>query len=645
MSLMKLAPETVRLRRAARALASGEFSLDEYRRARREVIENFAAGQPTDDDTQRRTVRRSDLPKLTSAAQPEPAPRPTGYRRWLIWLVAAFALAGAMQLFAATGPVIGPVSERDPNPATSPRLDVQGAVLGKGAEMLTLDGAELQAVIDAKVGEIRTRNRPGGHGFTPAELEEVGRLLNALGAHDPDVQLNQQDLADLSALLKDQKTRRGISIAELEEVAAAVQSHLRDAGYFLAVAFVPSQTVVDGQVRVDVLPGVVGDVVVSGASDRLVRRFDDLLGRPLKEREVNTRLYALNQAPGFTARASFQPGDAVGETDLHLEVLEASALRGRVAVDNHGDDQTGKERIRLSGDLINPAGRGDILSLGLTAALDPSNQVYGYARYATPFGARRTVRGRLARNDFSTDTEDGDGWLLDAVVETHLDRDRRTGLSYEVGLGVHSLAWDLADGSLDQDVLLFGGAVNGRRVWDRTRIATDFRVYADVGRIDGDTFAGQESSFWDAGFDVFAWHPFDLGMLPGRQKLSVVARGQYAGSHLPATRRMAMGGVSAARGFDRDVFLADRGVFLSIDLRTPLALGELFLFADGAYGKDLNDLYPAWAHLADLGVGWDVRFGPGFSSSLSLAYPITAKGTDGLDDDGARLFWSLSYEP
>ena len=147
---------------------------------------------------------------------------------------------------------------------------------------------------------------------------------------------------------------RGISIAELEEVAAAVQSHLRDAGYFLAVAFVPSQTVVDGQVWVDVLPGVVGDVVVSGASDRLVRRFDDLLGRPLKEREVNTRLYALNQAPGFTARASFQPGEAVGETDLHLEVLEASALRGRVAVDNHGDDQTGKERIRLSGDLINP---------------------------------------------------------------------------------------------------------------------------------------------------------------------------------------------------------------------------------------------------------------------------------------------------
>ena len=41
MSLMKLAPETVRLRRVAKAHAMGEFSLAEYRQARREVIDNF----------------------------------------------------------------------------------------------------------------------------------------------------------------------------------------------------------------------------------------------------------------------------------------------------------------------------------------------------------------------------------------------------------------------------------------------------------------------------------------------------------------------------------------------------------------------------------------------------------------------------
>ena len=41
MSLMKLAPETVRLRRVAKAHAMGEFSMAEYRQARREVIDNL----------------------------------------------------------------------------------------------------------------------------------------------------------------------------------------------------------------------------------------------------------------------------------------------------------------------------------------------------------------------------------------------------------------------------------------------------------------------------------------------------------------------------------------------------------------------------------------------------------------------------
>ena len=54
MTLMKLAPEIVRLRRVAKAYAAGEFSRFEYREARREVIENFQPDVIGDDDTQPR---------------------------------------------------------------------------------------------------------------------------------------------------------------------------------------------------------------------------------------------------------------------------------------------------------------------------------------------------------------------------------------------------------------------------------------------------------------------------------------------------------------------------------------------------------------------------------------------------------------
>ncbi len=648
MSLMKLAPETVRLRRVAKAHAMGEFSMAEYRQARREVIENFEPYRVAEDDTQPRQA--SQTPDALQSFSTQPV---SEKRRWPLWLgggVILLCLLTANRLFAAeqagmdTSYTIPVVVERDPNPATSPRLPVSRVLLSQSLE--AIDGVQdetLQAVIDDKLKEIRKRNAPGHHGFTAAELEEVGRFLNALGAHDAEAELSARDAADLSALLEDQKARRGLSVIELEEIAGAVQVHLREAGYFLAVAYLPAQEVVAGEVAIGVLPGVLGDVQVAGSKGRIGRRFNDLIGRPVTRREINTRLYALNQAQGFSARASFEPGDAVGETRLNLDVLESRALRGQIALDNYGDDHTGKQRLVLDGDLINPTGSGDVLSAGLIAAIDPDNQFLGYLDYAAPVGNRRLLRSRLARNDFSTDDIEGDGWLLDAVLETYLHRDQLTGLSWELGLGRHELNWAADGGDVDQSVNLLSAALNARRVWDESRVAADFRLYADVGSIDGDPFEGQDDTFWDIGFTLFGWHPFDLGWLPGRQKVSMELKGQLAGSQLPSTRRMALGGIGAARGFDRDAYLADQGMVLRGDLKTPLPLGELALFADIAYGKNRNEIYSGWAHLANLGMAWDVRLSQHLLSSLSLAKPITHKGSGGLDDDGTLFFWSLRY--
>jgi hemolysin activation/secretion protein len=649
MSLMKLAPETVRLRRVARAHAMGEFSMAEYRQARREVIDNFEAYRVTEDDTQPRLDLEGESPRAPMAV-PE-----VTKRRWPLWLGGVLLILCALtanRLLAAELErrvfTIPGVAERDPNPATSERLPVSRVFLDPAVETgaLVLSESDLQNVIDTRLAAIRKRNAPGHHGFTAAELEEVGRFLNALGAHEEGASMTARDATDLSALLEDQKARRGLSVVELEEIAGAVQDHLRKAGYFLAVAYLPSQEVADGQVAIGLLPGVLGDVQVVGARDRLGKHFDDLIGRPVTRREINTRLYALNQAQGFAARASFEPGSVVGETRLNLDVLESRALHGQIALDNHGDDYTGKQRLVLDGGLINPAGRGDVLSAGLIAAIDPDNQLLGYLDYATPVGSRRQFRARLARNDFTTggtDAIDGDGWLLDAVLETFLHRDQLAGLSWELGLGRHELEWSGDGLDVQQTVNLFSAALNARRVWDASRIAADLRLYADVGSISGDAFEGQEDGFWDLGFVLYGWHPFDFGPLPGRQKFALELKGQLAGSQLPSTRRMALGGIGAARGFDRDAYLADQGMVLRGDVRTPLALGELSLFADVAYGKNRNEVYADWAHLANLGLAWEVRVGQHFLSSLSWAVPITHKASGGLDDDGSMLFWSLRY--
>ena len=118
MSLMRFAPEIVRLRRVAKAYAAGEFSQLEYRDARRDVIENFQPHQFAHDDTR----RREDAPRhQRDAARNVSVPTPRWPLRILLLLLLGAALVTANMALAAR---IVPVSERDPNPATSPRFQV-----------------------------------------------------------------------------------------------------------------------------------------------------------------------------------------------------------------------------------------------------------------------------------------------------------------------------------------------------------------------------------------------------------------------------------------------------------------------------------------------------------------------------------------
>ena len=118
---------------------------------------------------------------------------------------------------------------------------------------------------------------------------------------------------------------------------------------------------------------------------------------------------------------------------------------------------------------------------------------------------------------------------------------------------------------------------------------------------------------------------------------------QYAGSQLPATRALGLGGPYLNRGYERTQFLADHGLSLGVELRWPLRLGELVTFLDAAYGNGENDRRGSWAQMTSLGVGWDADWGPGFTSRLSLGLPLESDGSPGIDDPTAQFYWKLQY--
>lgn len=662
MSLMKLAPECVRLRRMAKAHAAGEVTEDEYRQARREVIDGFSSAPYHDDDTRPRFAEDPTLRNEGSVSDAVPSavgsPQQSlevhGSRRWL-WLgllalaaAAATALAGLPQARAAEAPAavsIPPVAARDPDPARSARLSVERIALGWGEEgrapPARVDMAALQVAADRALAEVRRRHQVAEHGFTQQELAELARFLNVLGVHEAGAELDQTDARDLAALIREQKQRRGISVAELEDVARAVQADLREQGYFLAAAYLPAQDVADGVVRIDMLPGRLGDVAVSGADPGMVSAaFRPLLDEPVTLSEVSSRLETLNAMPGLTAQASFAPGEDVGETRLKVDVLEQRPWSASAALDNHGDSHTGEVRLGARVAWASPRGVGDHLRAGALTSFDPANQSYGWVDYEMPGPGGYRFAARLANNDFTDDgltTVDGGGLYLDLLARRDVLRRRDRSLTLAFTGARHELDWD--DG-VDQTVTMAGAGLLAHRVWDGARVAADAAARLSLGHIGGDRFAGQERDFWVLEMDGQAWMP-----LPGDgRKLVLRLAGQWSDSLLPATRRFALGGASRIRAFDRGEFLADRGVLLSLETRSPLALGELLLFAEAGYGDGLAQGAETWAHVTAAGVGWEASLSRSLSSRMTLALPLSAKGTGGLDDEGARLYWSLRYD-
>ena len=114
----------------------------------------------------------------------------------------------ATAAFCATIP---PVADRDPNPSTSPRIHVERLEVRDFTAIAEVGLAheDVQAFLDAELRKARQLVDVGAHGFTAAELDEVGRLLNALKVHEDGARLGPGDMEELAALVAEQKRRAG----------------------------------------------------------------------------------------------------------------------------------------------------------------------------------------------------------------------------------------------------------------------------------------------------------------------------------------------------------------------------------------------------------------------------------------------------
>ena len=137
-----------------------------------------------------------------------------------------------------------------------------------------------------------------------------------------------------------------------------------------------------------VLEGKLGKVTVANneryKSEFITKSFDDLLFQPVNEKDIEQKLYLLNDYPGLDVYGYFKAGDQVGDTWLNLQVRGENRWSAVARFDNHGSELTGEQRLYGEVQAHNPLNVADNVTLGVLKTFDPDKATYGVFRYRLP---------------------------------------------------------------------------------------------------------------------------------------------------------------------------------------------------------------------------------------------------------------------
>jgi len=315
--------------------------------------------------------------------------------------ILARIIFGVMGMLVAGNTLAGPIELPD---SARP-----GAVRPEAEDKLDLprpppsEVLEVPAVID----------RPFDVEECPCIVVNKFRLLNAEDMPEFEVELAAvQQLLDTQ--LQDQP-ESGFSIGQLQEVANVVRNYYRERGLILAQIVVPVQTIQGGIVDLELYIGMLGRVLAEGneiySREVLENAFTNLIGQPIHKADIEAALLRLTDYPGLTVFGVFQPGQQIGTADIVLKVQEEKRFDVALRVDNHGTQETGRNRFRTVIDWNNVTDGADRLSLTIQQTYSPKNNVFKSFAYERFLGD--SYKGSFS---FDTNKFDVGGEFADADI-------------------------------------------------------------------------------------------------------------------------------------------------------------------------------------------------------------------------------------
>jgi len=623
--------------------------------------------------------------QFQSAAAPA---RTAGAVRPISIFMTSFTLMLLSMGSAAASEGIPPVYHQT-QAASARQIVVNGFVIeGVTTEEMVARMPEIEALVERERQRLLGLDQLDPTDFDDAERARILAFMQRV-AQDDSADANVDGYRDLVSELRRTQSHRaaGLTVDQINAVAASVTDYFRAHGYFLARAIIPAQDVNGGVVRIQVFEGRFGEAVVEGngsySSEGIQEIFEGVEGDVITPESIEGALVALQGLPGLEASTTWQPGSEVGSSDLLVSVTDEDRFSGYALMDNHLADSTGTTRVLLGLSINNVATRrGDTLSLGVIQSLNPSDDTFVHFDWRMPL---------VSQDDALTigwgqDTFDvGEFAILGIGGRSTY---ARIGWDHQVRRSFHqnmSFGFDLAtqratifignDIPVTQDKITVVGAqmnydsVNSDRDLVKNGwLRLDFglpnflgsmsqadAVAADIAGVPT-TRIGVDAGgtyFADSSFSKLSWDYQSARRLGSHFEVTFRMQGQYSPDVLPSMHTFSVGGPGAVRGLPMGVtsgslavpgfpssFQADSAMVGSVDFgyRPGWYGAPVFsVFYDQASTYVSDPLLAADHHRAYGSLGWGIRYNiSGFFVRL-----MSAKMHEGPDPGGVQWWFDI----
>jgi hemolysin activation/secretion protein len=460
------------------------------------------------------------------------------------------------------------------------------------------------------------------------------------------------DTTTLHALVSEAEGRR-MTLRELDALIQRITTHYRQAGYPLARAIIPVQTIRDGVVRIEVIEARYGRVLLDNKSSVRDSLLQGMLaplqpGDLVSQAELDRALLLLSDIPGMELGALLRAGEAVGSSDLLVNTAAGARFGAYVDADNYGNEYTGRAQARAGLSYFNALGLGDVASLDVLSSGDKLK--YARLGYELQLGSLGTRAGaawssleyRLGQSasdlDAHGNADVGSAWITHPWVRS-VALNVNSQLEYE-----HFDLRDRVDASsirndrhLDKVTLSLSGNVLSS--W-AGGMADTWRLDVGRGQVNFDDSAAQLADAATARtegnftlWNLYLSHSQNLG---ASTVLAVMVNAQQTTTNLDPSQKFTLGGPYAVRAYDTGEIQGDTGYTLIAELRQSLnALGvgsgagqwQAVAFADTGHVKVNRTPWASGANGATMsGVGLGLNwFGPAqWSARASVATPVGA---------------------